>query len=125
MTVGSKSTYYLADTREWKEAPGGVTYTQFSTEPGNPDRPLIILSRLPANHTEPPHTHECDYIEIIIDGSLTVGKTAPMRVGDVRTTPAGTGYGPLVAGEEGCLRLTIFEKAGGSMMRLLGSAAST
>ena len=125
MKVGSTSIYDRAENRQWKDAPGGVRYAQFSTEPGNADRPLVVLSKLPPNHVEPPHTHGCDYIEIVINGTLTVGKAPPMQAGDVRSTPAGVGYGPLTAGEEGCVRLTIFEKAGGSMMRLLGDAAST
>jgi hypothetical protein len=43
-----------------------------------------------------------------------------MSKGDVRATKGGTGYGPLVAGPSGCVRLTIFEQAAGSLMRVLG-----
>lgn len=125
MTLGSTSQYDRVESRQWKEAPGGVKYVQFSTEPGNAEKPLVVLSKLPPNHVEPPHTHGCDYIEIVIDGSLTVGKASPMQAGDARSTRAGVGYGPLTAGDDGCVRLTIFEKAGGSITLLLGEAAST
>lgn len=116
------SRYFRVSEREWKDTPEGVRYAQFSTEPGNPDRPLVVLSELPPNHIEPPHTHDCNYIEIVVSGALRVGKAEFMSAGDVRTTKAGVGYGPLVAGPDGCLRLTIFEQAGGSMVRLLGAA---
>jgi hypothetical protein len=43
-----------------------------------------------------------------------------MTKGDIRAMQGGAGYGPLVAGPNGCLRLTIFENAAGSMMRVLG-----
>jgi hypothetical protein len=125
MKLTLTSGYDRAEDREWKDAPGGVKYVQFSTQPGNADVPLVVLSKLPPHHVEPPHTHDCNYIEIVMDGTLTVGKADAMRSGDVRSTSAGVGYGPLVAGEDGCVRLTIFERAGGSMMRLLGKAASS
>ena len=115
--------HFPASDREWKETPDGVRYTQFSTEPGDPSRPLVVLSDLPANYREPPHTHDSNYIEIVVDGDIRVGKT-DMHKGDVRAMKAGVGYGPLVAGDNGCLRLTIFERADGSMLRPLGKEAS-
>lgn len=117
------SRYFRVSDREWKDAADGVRYAQFSTAPDDPERPLVVLSHLPPGHVEPPHTHGCNYLEIVIEGTLTVGKADPMGSGDVRATQAGVGYGPLTAGPDGCLRLTIFEKAGGSMMRRLGALA--
>ena len=47
-----------------------------------------------------PHTHACDYMEIILEGSQKVtGKWH--HAGDVRIARAGTVYGPLIAGPEG------------------------
>ncbi|HEY0958054.1 MAG TPA: hypothetical protein VGE05_02140 [Novosphingobium sp.] len=122
MSKGSPSRYHLAADREWRETPDGVRYARFSSRAGDPGRPLVVLSELPPGHVEPPHTHESDYIEIILEGTLHIGKT-DMGRGDARSTQAGTGYGPLVAGPEGCVRLTIFETAAGSAMRLLGKGA--
>jgi hypothetical protein len=53
------------------------------------------------------HSHGKDYFEIILEGSQQVGRTwhGP---GTVRVVHAGTGYGPLLAGPEGCRVLVIF-----------------
>lgn len=122
MTKRTPSRYHMAADRDWTTTEDGVRFTRLSTRPGDADRPLVILSDLPPHHVEPPHTHAGDYIEIVLEGSLRVGKT-DMGRGDARTTQAGTGYGPLVAGPDGCLRLTIFESAAGSATRLLGRDA--
>ena len=107
---------------DWKDAPDGVRYVPLSTQPGDAARPLTILSELPPGHVEPPHTHGCDYIEIILRGTIRIGKI-DMAMGDIRMARAGKGYGPLVSGEKGCTRLTIFDRADGSPMRLMGRAA--
>lgn len=123
MPKGLMSRTFYGDDQDWKTLPDGVKYAQFSSEEGNPDRPLIVLSQLPPGYVEQPHTHDCDYVEVVMKGSITVGKAMPMVAGDVRTTKAGVGYGPLIAGPEGCTRMTIFDTARGSVLRPLGSRA--
>ena len=114
--------YFLTKDAEWKETPDGVRYQQVMMTPGDPGRPMLVLSDLPAGFREPPHTHDSSYVEIVIEGAITVGKTR-MEKGDIRAITGGTGYGPLVTGPEGCLRLTIFDRADGSLTRLLGREA--
>lgn len=114
--------HLLSDEREWKVDPDGIRYVTFSTQPGDPATPLTVLSEIPANFREPPHTHGCNYTEIIVGGELRVGKV-DLGKGDVRVMQAGVGYGPLVAGPDGCTRLTIFDRADGSPMILLGKEA--
>jgi anti-sigma factor ChrR (cupin superfamily) len=108
---------------EWKETPDGVRYQQVLMTPGDPTRPLLVLSELPPGYCEPPHTHESNYVEIVVEGELTVGKVA-LGKGDMRAMKGGAGYGPLTAGPAGCLRLTVFDRAEGSLLRPLGKAAA-
>ena len=54
------------------------------------------------------HTHECDYTEIILEGSQKVGRDWHYP-GDVRLGLANRGYGPLVAGPEGATVLFFFK----------------
>ena len=115
--------YLLSGDREWKTDPDGIRYVTFSTTPGDPASPLTVLSEIPANFREPPHKHGCNYTEIIIDGEMRVGKV-DLSKGDVRVMQAGVGYGPLIAGPKGCTRLTIFDRADGSPMILLGKEAA-
>ena len=57
------------------------------------------------------HTHESDYCEIILEGTQKVGADW-FCAGDVRMAKAGTMYGPLVAGEDGCTIIVIFNGDG-------------
>jgi len=107
----------------WNEALDGLVYVKFSTQPGDPGRPLTVLSEYPPNHRVAPHTHGCDYTEIVVEGALRVGKVE-LGKGDVRIMKAGTGYGPLVSGPDGCKVLTIFDRADGSPPRWLGKEAA-
>ncbi|MEO5586097.1 MAG: hypothetical protein ABIQ81_00220 [Novosphingobium sp.] len=106
---------------DWKETPDGVRYQQIHMTPGDTSRPMLVLSDLPANYIEPAHTHDSNYVEIVIDGDITVGKVRMIK-GDMRAMRGGAGYGPLTAGSGGCLRLTIFDRADGSMSRPVGAA---
>jgi hypothetical protein len=78
---------------------------------GDPDSPsasnVFWIRFTPGHHTEP-HSHASDYCEVILEGSLRVGKKW-LGPGDVRIVKAGTGYGPLEAGPEGVTALVIFE----------------
>ena len=53
------------------------------------------------------HTHECDYTEIVLEGSQRVG-AAWHHAGDIRVGLANRGYGPLVAGPQGATVLFFF-----------------
>jgi anti-sigma factor ChrR (cupin superfamily) len=100
---------------EWR--PGqdaGVTYARFPLEADNPLAPMVILSRFEAGARVEAHTHDTNYFEYIIEGEQTVGKTT-FGKGDVRQVTAGTGYGPIVVGPEGCTVLIVFQEAGKSI----------
>jgi hypothetical protein len=71
------------------------------------DAPVVFSGWYPPGSRTEPHHHVTDYAEIIIEGTQQIGRTwhGP---GTVRIVEAGTAYGPLVAGPEGCRTIVIF-----------------
>lgn len=53
------------------------------------------------------HHHECDYCSIIVEGTINISHV-DYGVGHMRFVKAGTVYGPLIAGPEGCTVIDIF-----------------
>lgn len=88
----------------------GVTYARFRLDQAQPDSPLVILSRFEPGARVGAHTHDTNYFEYIIEGEQTVGKVSFAK-GDVRLVKAGTGYGPIIIGPEGCTVLIVFQEA--------------
>jgi hypothetical protein len=77
---------------------------------GLPDQeasPTVFKMWFPPGCTIEAHTHDCDYSEIILEGSQKVGNKW-LYPGDIRVGLANRGYGPLVAGPEGAGVLVIF-----------------
>jgi anti-sigma factor ChrR (cupin superfamily) len=107
----------------WGQGSGaGVQYARFLLDEGNAAAsPMVILSKFEPGEVVEPHTHGCNYLEYIIEGSQMVGKTR-FAAGDVRWAAAGTGYGPIRVGEEGCTVLIVFQEAGKSNTIPLGKA---
>jgi anti-sigma factor ChrR (cupin superfamily) len=92
----------------------GVTYARFPLDAENPEAPMVILSRFEPGARVEAHTHDTNYFEYIIEGEQTVGKTTFAK-GDVRQVTAGTGYGPIVVGPDGCTVLIVFQEAARSI----------
>jgi hypothetical protein len=91
------------------EHPGGILTRHFAIgHPDEPDGPFVVWVQFPANFAVAPHTHRCDYTEIILDGTQRVGRTWH-EAGAIRIVKAGTVYGPLVAGPSGVTALVIFQ----------------
>lgn len=90
------------------EHPGGIVTKQLTVgHPEHSDGPHLVWARFPPGYTVDPHTHGCDYAEIILEGSQQVGRTWHHE-GAVRVVQSGTTYGPLVAGPDGVTALVIF-----------------
>jgi len=88
--------------------PNGVVTAMYRV--GMPDRdssPVIFKVQFPPGCFIEAHTHECDYSEIILEGSQKVGSQWHYP-GDIRIGLANRGYGPLVAGPDGATVLFIF-----------------
>ncbi len=75
--------------------------------PDSEESPTVFKMWFPPGCTIEAHTHDCDYSEIILEGSQMVGRTW-LYPGDIRVGLANRGYGPLVAGPEGASVLVIF-----------------
>ncbi len=89
------------------ELPSGIVTRMFRVGLG-PDAPTVFNVYYPPGCTVEAHTHDCDYTEIIVEGSQRVGATWH-HAGDVRIGLANRGYGPLVAGPEGTTVLFMFK----------------
>ena len=90
------------------EYSNGIVASQYTL--GDDDdltAPIIIRGTFPPGCVVAPHSHECDYTEIILEGSERVGRRWH-KAGDIRIVKGGTHYGPLVAGPEGLTKLVIF-----------------
>lgn len=75
--------------------------------PESEESPTVFKMWFPPGCTIEAHTHDCDYSEIILEGSQMVGRKW-LYPGDIRVGLANRGYGPLVAGPEGAGVLVIF-----------------
>jgi len=101
----------------------GVRYARFLLDDGNPvTSPMVILSKFAPGSMVEPHTHGCNYLEYIIEGSQMVGKVN-FTAGDVRWAAGGTGYGPIMVGPEGCTVIIVFQEAAKGNAIPLGKAA--
>jgi len=80
-------------------------------EDSDPRATRVFMVKWPPGCSVDAHTHESDYCEIIMEGSQKVGADW-FSAGDVRMAKAGTIYGPLVAGDEGCTVIIIFNGNG-------------
>lgn len=105
---------------EWIASNEGVQFAQFLLDPSKAgESPAVVLAKFEPGEKIHPHTHACNYLEYIVQGSQRVGKVN-FEAGDVRWASAGTGYGPIKIGLEGCTVLIVFEAASKSPPKLLG-----
>lgn len=100
---------------EWREGTEpGIRYARFRMDEEDAASPGIILSDFAPGAEVPAHTHDTNYFEYILSGEQSVGK-ALFRAGDVRLVKAGTGYGPIRVGAEGCTVMIVFQDGSRSM----------
>lgn len=112
---------FAADIEWGKGSSDGIQYARFLMDEDDTSSPLIILSKFEPGEVVEPHTHGANYFEYVIDGEQTVGKVT-FRAGDIRFAKAGTGYGPIRIGAEGCTVLIVFQEATGANTIPLGRA---
>lgn len=105
----------FADDIVWREGQSpGISYARFALDDGNGVAPVVIVSRFEPGEIVGAHTHDTNYFEYVIEGEQTVGKAVFCK-GDVRLVKAGTGYGPIIIGPQGCTVLIVFQEAARSM----------
>lgn len=92
----------------WQEYDNGARVSHFILgDPDDPDAPVVFTGVYPPGSRTEAHHHVNDYAEILLEGTQQItGKWH--KAGDVRIVKAGTGYGPLIAGPEGCRTVVIF-----------------
>ncbi len=91
------------------ELPSGIQTRMYRVgDPADESSPTVFKVYYPPECYVEAHTHECDYTEIVLEGSQKVGATWH-HAGDVRIGLANRGYGPLVAGPEGATVLFMFK----------------
>lgn len=113
----------FAEDIAWTGAGEGVRYAQFLLDEGVASSPSVVLAKFVAGERVDPHTHGCNYLEYVVEGSQRVGKVT-FKAGDVRLVTAGAGYGPIEIGPEGCTVLIVFQDAQKSPPILLGRGRS-
>lgn len=97
--------------RGFAESPNGVRSAFFRIgDEADPTAPTVFKAVFPPHTEIAPHTHACDYAEVILEGTERVGRTW-YKAGDIRVVKANTAYGPLLAGPEGVVKLVIFKDA--------------
>ena len=105
---------------QWGQGTGpGVSYARFLMDEDDTSSPLGILPKFAPGEVVDPHTHGTNYFEYVVEGEQTVGKTR-FGPGDVRFAKAGTGYGPIVIGPQGCTVVIVFQEATGANTIPLG-----
>lgn len=108
---------------EWRDGSReGIKYTRFELNPDKKDAPSVVMTKFQPGVEVAPHTHDCNYMEYILEGELTLGKVTYRR-GDVRIVKGGVGYGPLTMGKDGCTVLIVFEDASRSTWQGLSGKA--
>ena len=68
--------------------------------------PVVWRSVFPPGCVVSAHSHDCDYVEIILEGAQQVGRTW-YNAGDIRIVEGRHVYGPLTAGPDGATVMTI------------------
>ena len=107
---------------EWnKGSSEGIDYARFLMDEDDTSSPMIILTKFQPGEVVEPHTHGTNYFEYVIDGEQTVGKVR-FGPGDIRFAKAGTGYGPITIGPDGCTVVIVFQNATGAMTIPMGRA---
>ena len=114
----------FAGEMEWRREDTGAEVYSVQTNSDDPGAPLVTIANFPPGFEYSPHTHHCNYVEYIVDGQITVGKTT-YGPGDLRVVKAGAGYGPLKVGASGCKVIIVFERADGAEVELLPRRRAT
>ena len=85
----------------------------------NPRRPLVGVIDYAPNTQIPVHSHDTDYVSIVVDGEIEITRRVHHR-GSIRIVRGGTAYGPMKAGPTGCRVLEVFADRSGIAATFLG-----
>lgn len=89
--------------------PNGVVSKMFRVGcPIEASSPTVFKVYYPPECLIEAHTHDCDYTEIVLEGSQRIGAKW-LHAGDIRVGLANRGYGPLLAGPDGVTIMFVFK----------------
>jgi hypothetical protein len=88
----------------------------FLLEGGSGKTAIAIVHTAP-NSVLPPHSHSSDYLELVLRGSVRIGRRT-YEAGDIRIQEEGTVYGPEHVGPEGVVLFKVFATPAGLPMNV-------
>ncbi len=99
--------YSWTDTSDWQENRQlNLRFKSIQFGAHGQESQAVLIQYAPGSSV-PVHHHPSDYCSIVVEGSIEI--TRRMHgPGSIRVVKAGTAYGPLRVGEEGCTVIDVF-----------------
>ena len=107
--AGTKGQTFLTwrETEEWVKVPQlKLRYKSVAFGSEGQETRAVLVRYEPGSEV-PVHFHPSDYCSIVVDGSIEITRRVH-EAGSVRVVKAGTAYGPLRVGVQGCTVIDIF-----------------
>jgi quercetin dioxygenase-like cupin family protein len=106
-TPKGQSFHTWTDMTDWIEVPDlKLRYKHLPFGREGDETMALMVHYDPGSHV-PVHHHPSDYCSIVVEGSIEITRKRH-EVGSVRIVKAGTAYGPLNVGPEGCTVIDVF-----------------
>jgi anti-sigma factor ChrR (cupin superfamily) len=96
------------DTSDWPTIAFGLKQKRLVLgEENDPTRPILILTHFPPGAVLPRHYHGDTFVDAVVQGTSNMeGETH--EAGTVRVFPPKAMYGPITAGDDGCVLLEFY-----------------
>lgn len=88
------------------------------------NRPIVAAVEYDPGAFVPVHSHASDYVSVLIEGELTVGRTSHLP-GSIRVVRATTAYGPIRVGPAGARTIDTFAVGAGMAATWFGDDHET
>ena len=116
---------YFFDQFVWQQGSSeGTEYARFAMDSEDAAAPIMVMSRFQPGTRVAPHAHGSNYMEYIVEGEQSIGRNQ-FKAGDVRVVKAGTGYGPITVGQNGCTVLVFFQDGSRAQMETMPRKQAT
>jgi hypothetical protein len=73
----------------------------------DPHHATLVVTKFSPGAELPAHSHDSVFCDAVVEGSMIVGGQANPK-GTIRLVPSKVGYGPSIAGPEGCTLLEFY-----------------
>lgn len=97
----------------------GISIANFVLGKREDNSAAATVLRMAPGYVLPHHAHDCHRLEVVIQGSITVGDGKVLTPGCIMFSEPGNFYGPHVAGSEGCTTIEIFSNFDASHKTLM------